>query len=153
MNVTESNELVVNNMALLASRVKNFNVKDSNEREEIKSIGSLALVKASRTWDPSKSKFSTYATICIDNAIKTFFSSKKKKFMFNLNDCFDMIETEDDLSILNDYEDLSEFVLKCKSLGQTSKEIAQKYNLKVSTVDNLYQKAKANYAAKNINGE
>lgn len=139
-------------MALLASRVKNFNVKDSNDREEIKSIGSLALVKASRTWDPSKSQFSTYATICIDNAIKTFFSTKKKKFMHNMNYDFDRMEVEDEISSLNDYENLSEFVLKCKALGQTSKEIAQKYNLKVSTVDNLYQKAKANYAAKNING-
>lgn len=148
MNIEESNELVVKNMGLLVSRVLKFKTKNSHDREDIQSAGCIGLIKASRTWDKNKSKFSTYAVKCIDNAIKTFLSKQKMSKLIS-NKEFDIVEDSASLD-LNECDTFLEIILKEKIFGFTTEQIALKYNLSKSMVENLYkqakQKAKEEYA-------
>lgn len=65
------------NLGLLKSIVSKF-VKHQIEDSDLYSIGCMALLKAIRTFDPSKSSFSTWATRIIRNSIITQLRKNKK---------------------------------------------------------------------------
>jgi RNA polymerase sigma factor (sigma-70 family) len=56
---------IEDHMGLLRSCVLKFVKSGPVEDSELYSVGCLALVEASRTFDPSKSKFSTWATLIV----------------------------------------------------------------------------------------
>lgn len=62
-------KLIVHNLRLVAYIVKK-NYADSNDIDDLISIGTIGLIRAAETFDYEKqNRFSTYASKCIDNAI------------------------------------------------------------------------------------
>lgn len=62
-------KLIEHNLRLVAHIVKKY-ASTFDEQDELISIGTIGLIKAVSTFDHSKgSKFATYASRCIENAI------------------------------------------------------------------------------------
>lgn len=75
---TESDRLILENRGLVNEMVKRFNY-NSNDHEDIISIGTIGLVKAAISFNESKKiKFSTYACRCIYNEIANYFRKENK---------------------------------------------------------------------------
>ncbi len=69
--------LIEHNLRLVAYIV-NKNYPDSNEQDDLISIGTIGLIRAAETFDFTKGNhFSTYASKCIDNQIKMYFRKIK----------------------------------------------------------------------------
>lgn len=69
--------LIEHNLRLVAYIV-NKNYPDSNEQDDLISIGTIGLIRAAETFDYQKGNhFSTYASKCIDNQIKMYFRKIK----------------------------------------------------------------------------
>ena len=63
------NILIEHNLRLVAYIVNKY-YPDSNDSDDLISIGTIGLIRAAETFDYSKGHhFSTYASKCIDNAI------------------------------------------------------------------------------------
>ena len=103
------NILIERNLRLVAHIVKKYTVGEK-ENEDLISIGTIGLIKAVDTFDPSKGiKLVTYAARCIENELLMWYRSQRKqsKEIF-LNDSIgadregneislmDIIETEDE---------------------------------------------------------
>ena len=72
------NILIERNLRLVAHIVKKYQV-DSEELDDLISIGTIGLIKAVQTFDSAKaSKLSTYAARCIDNELLMLLRSRKK---------------------------------------------------------------------------
>ena len=70
------NELVEHNLRLVAHIVKKYYAV-SGEQDDLISIGTIGLIKAVETYNlEKKTKFATYASRCIENAIQ---SQRKKR--------------------------------------------------------------------------
>lgn len=70
-------KLIEHNLRLVAYIVKK-RYSDSNEQEDLISIGTIGLIKAVETFSEDKNtNFSTYAGKCIDNQIKMYFRKIK----------------------------------------------------------------------------
>lgn len=73
------NTLVECNMRLVAHIAKKYHSSDT-DFDDIISIGTIGLIKAINTFDPSKgNRLVTYASKCIENEILMHFRSEKKK--------------------------------------------------------------------------
>ncbi len=73
------NTLVECNMRLVAHIAKKYHSSDK-DFDDIISIGTIGLIKAINTFDPSKgNRLVTYASKCIENEILMYFRSEKKK--------------------------------------------------------------------------
>lgn len=77
-DMTARNRLVEHNLRLVAHIVKKYYAV-SGEQDDLISIGTIGLIKASCTFDYSKgTRFATYASRCIENEILMNFRSKRK---------------------------------------------------------------------------
>lgn len=71
-------KLISHNLRLVAHMTKKFYSPD-REQEELISIGTLGLMKAVDSFDPSKgARFATYAGRCIENEILMYYRSRRK---------------------------------------------------------------------------
>ena len=81
---TARNELVEHNLRLVAHIVKKY-YAISGEQDDLISIGTIGLIKAVESYDlGKKTKFSTYASRCIENAI---LSQRSKRQLRRRNGC------------------------------------------------------------------
>ena len=72
------NELVEHNLRLVAHIVKKYYAA-SGEQDDLISIGTIGLIKAVETFSLEKNtKFATYASRCIENAILMYFRVRRK---------------------------------------------------------------------------
>lgn len=72
------NLLIEHNLRLVAHIVKKYQGNDT-ELDDMISIGTIGLIKAISTFDPSKgNRLATYAARCIENEILMMLRSKKK---------------------------------------------------------------------------
>ena len=72
------NKLVEHNLRLVAHIIKKY-YANINDQDDLVSIGTIGLIKAINTFDPSKNiKLSSYASRCIENEILMFFRNNKK---------------------------------------------------------------------------
>ena len=72
------NTLIEHNLRLVAHIVKKYYTQ-TEEQDDLISIGTIGLMKAISTFDPQKTaRLSTYAARCIDNELLMMFRSKKK---------------------------------------------------------------------------
>ena len=70
-DTTAKNTLIEHNLRLVAHIVKKY-YAISGEQEDLISIGTIGLIKAASTFDYDKgTRFATYASKCIENAILT----------------------------------------------------------------------------------
>ena len=72
------NELIEHNLRLVAHIIKKY-YANSNDQDDLISIGTIGLIKAVNTFDSSKGiRLSSYAARCIENEVLMFFRSTKK---------------------------------------------------------------------------
>ena len=70
--------LIERNLRLISHIIKKYQ-QSEEQMEDLISIGTIGLIKAVTTYNPSKnSKLGTYAARCIENEILMFFRTKKK---------------------------------------------------------------------------
>lgn len=73
------NKLIEHNLRLVAYIV-NKHYSESRDVEDLVSIGTIGLIRAAETFDPTKDiSFSTYASTCIQNQIKMYFRKNKHR--------------------------------------------------------------------------
>ena len=71
-------KLIEHNLRLVAHIAKKY-YADENDRDDLVSIGTVGLIKAVDSFDPTKGiRLSSYASRCIENEILMFFRSAKK---------------------------------------------------------------------------
>ena len=92
-------EILINhNLRLVAHIVKKY-YSNSNDQEDLISIGTIGLIKAVKNYDFTKNiKFATFASRCIENEILMYFRQIKK----NINSLYLM---EDSSSLNNNFYD------------------------------------------------
>jgi len=134
------NTLIERNLRLVAHIVKKFD-KKGEEMEDLISIGTIGLIKAINTYDPSKqTRLATYAARCIENEVLMHLRSTKKQrrevmlfdpigsdregnelslmdiFGTDVDDVFDQVELEVDQAKLKD---------KLKLLSKREKQVLE----------------------------
>ena len=77
----EQEKLVTDNMKLVYYHVNKLQVNPFviNNKDDLVSEGMKGLIKAARTFDPTKCKFATYSTRCILNEIFMFMRKNNKR--------------------------------------------------------------------------
>lgn len=78
MTKTDRDDLIVNNMKLVYFIINRYYTKFMND-EDVKQEGMVALINAADKWDPSKSRFSTYASVCILHHIGKYLEHEGKQ--------------------------------------------------------------------------
>lgn len=72
------NELIEHNLRLVAHIVKKY-YSNTNDQDDLISIGTIGLIKAVNTFDHSKGiRLSSYAARCIENEVLMYFRAAKK---------------------------------------------------------------------------
>lgn len=79
INSYTEEEVVLNNYGLVQNIAVKFNTTSSAySLEDLMQVGFMSLIKAHRKFDPQKSQFSTFATICIKNDIIKYIQSNNR---------------------------------------------------------------------------
>lgn len=77
-DIEARNKLIEHNLRLVAHIIKKY-YANSNDQDDMISIGTIGLIKAVNTFDSSKGiRLSSYAARCIENEILMYFRSAKK---------------------------------------------------------------------------
>ena len=94
--------LIEHNLRLVAHIAKKY-YADENDRDDLVSIGTVGLIKAVDSFDPTKGiRLSSYASRCIENEILMFFRSAKKTAQdVSLNDPIDTDKDGNTLTLLD----------------------------------------------------
>lgn len=78
-NSNARDALIERNMRLVAHIARKY-ISDEAEAEDLISVGTIGLIKAVNSFDPSKGiKLGTYAAKCIENELLMMFRSEKKR--------------------------------------------------------------------------
>jgi RNA polymerase sporulation-specific sigma factor len=96
------NTLIEHNLRLVAHITKKYYSNVQNQ-EDLIPIGSIGLIKAINTYDPSKSiKLATYASRCIENEVLLYFrNTKKQNTEVYLSDAIDSDGDGNNLSLID----------------------------------------------------
>lgn len=138
-DVDARNTLVIRNMRLVAHIAKKYSYRE-RDFDDILSIGTIGLIKAVNTFNPSKgNKLVTYSCKCIDNEILMYLRSDKKHNLDislyeplgtdNDGNCvslFDIIEA-DEIDFISEYDQKE----KAKWLFENIKEILSPVEFKL----------------------
>ena len=113
-----------------------------NDLEDYMQVGFIGLLKAIRNYDPDKSQFSTFATVCIRNEIFRYMRKNKKK---SVNSSFkkdNWYTTKEELwELIPDcLSEKEKLVLKMKSENYTHKEIAEKLSCPKGQIKHIVRK-------------
>lgn len=119
------NQQIANNTGLIFKQIHAFNLSDDPEAE---SIGYEALYKAIKTYSPeANAKFSTYATVCIYNALGMYLRRKNRVRQLEVisynstiryadGQTHELLDTiESDVDLIDDYckNELHEYTRQC----------------------------------------
>lgn len=96
------NKLVEHNLRLVAHIIKKY-YHNTNDQEDLVSIGTIGLIKAVNTYKPDKNiKLSSYASRCIENEILMHFRNMKKASQdLSLNDSIDTDKDGNPLTLMD----------------------------------------------------
>ena len=104
-----------------------------NNRDDLIQEGYIGLLKAEKSYDPNKGvKFSTYATMCIRNAMLLYMRQiKKDRKNISLNSILDedsQLELVDVLSEDSNFDDkmMVDFIFNSKKLDEKERKILKK---------------------------
>ena len=119
-------KLIHKNYGLVVSQALYF-LNDNNFEDYIQA-GLIGLLKAIRTYDKDKAKFSTFASVCIKNAISTLNKKAKKLGNSSFRGVLEQDKIYDNKENIEHYlpDFLSEehkFIIKLKTQGYTNAEI------------------------------
>jgi RNA polymerase sigma factor (sigma-70 family) len=120
-------ELIHDHYGLVVSQALYF-LNDANF-DDYMQVGLIGLLKAIREHDPEKSKFSTFATICIRNAINNLKQKQDKKDSIKfeyakVKEGFYHISEKISDCLPDFLSEEHKFIIKLKSQNYTNSEIA-----------------------------
>ena len=100
------NKLIEHNLRLVAYIV-NKHYSESKDAEDLISIGTIGLIRAAETFDPTKDiSFSTYASTCIQNQIKMHFrKNKHRSAEVSLNEPIDTDKNGNEITMADIFSD------------------------------------------------
>ena len=124
-DIEARNVLVEHNLRLVAHIAKKYYTQ-SDEQDDLISIGTIGLIKGVSTYRPDKGvRLATYASRCIENEVLMHFrGSRKSAGDLSLSDSIDTDSDGNSLSLIDvlaDEEDMSERVVQtdlCQHLSQ-----------------------------------
>lgn len=101
-DIKARNKLVEHNLRLVAHIIKKY-YQNYGGQEDLVSIGTVGLIKAINTFDPSKNiKLSSYASRCIENEILMHFRNTRKSSQdISLNDTIDTDKDGNPLTLMD----------------------------------------------------
>ena len=101
-DISARNILVEHNLRLVAHIIKKY-YQNCGGQEDLVSIGTIGLIKAINTYDPSKNiKLSSYASRCIENEILMHFRGNRKSALnISLNDAIDTDKDGNPLTLMD----------------------------------------------------
>lgn len=101
-SATARRTLIEHNLRLVAHIIKKY-YANQNDQEDLISIGTIGLIKAIDSFDPSKGiRLSSYASRCIENEILMFFRSGRKSAQdVSINEPIDTDKDGNALTILD----------------------------------------------------
>lgn len=104
--------LIEHNMRLVAHIVKKY--QNAGETDDLISVGSIGLIKAINTYEPSKgTQLATYTARCIENEILMMIRANKKyKNTVSLNDAVGTDKDGNELTLMDLLYDESESVIE-----------------------------------------
>ncbi|HIR04339.1 MAG: RNA polymerase sporulation sigma factor SigK [Acutalibacteraceae bacterium] len=119
------NKLVEHNLRLVAHIIKKY-YANINDQDDLVSIGTIGLIKAINTFDPSKNiKLSSYASRCIENEILMFFRNNKKSAQdISLNEAIDTDKDGNPLTLM-DVMSVEDNIIETLALKINSEKLKQ----------------------------
>lgn len=95
-------KLIEHNLRLVAHIIKKY-YSNSNDQDDLISIGTIGLIKAVNTFDSSKGiRLSSYAARCIENEVLMYFrSSKKSSQDISINEPIDTDKDGNSLTLMD----------------------------------------------------
>lgn len=141
---TELEKAIKDNYGLIVSQALSFNPPSKDELDEYIQIGSLAMMRAVKNYDPNKgAQFSTFACNCISNAIKNYIKKNSKKLdVTTIPTEYTVNSSFDDL-IPDTLTDTELRLIHLKLANYSIKEIATDTGFSVVKVRNILGKAYA----------
>lgn len=96
------NIIIEHNLRLVAHITKKY-CTNTNDQDDMISIGTIGLIKAVNTFDDSKGiKFATYASKCIENEVLMFFRCQKKSAQdISINEPIDLDSEGNPLTLMD----------------------------------------------------
>lgn len=112
-DIKARNILVEHNLRLVAHIIKKYYI-NSEEQDDLVSIGTIGLIKAINTFDINKNiKLSSYASRCIENEILMHFRNNKKSSQdMSLNETIDTDKDGNPLTLM-DILSVDDNILDC----------------------------------------
>lgn len=136
----ELERLFQENYGLLVSQAISFNPRTQYELDDYIQIAAIGMMKACKNFDSTKSKFSTFATVCIRNALLNHIRGEKKKRPY-LSDKLDENITYDkehiDEIMPSNITQNEGFAIRMILEGYTYSEIADALGTSKQTVQNI----------------
>lgn len=137
----ELEKLFEDNYGLLVSQALSFCPRNQNELDDYIQVAAIGMMKACETYDADQSKFSTFAIVCIRNAIKNHLRKEKKSNRLAFYDDLDRRQAyiADSLfDVLPDsLTEKEKFVIKLRIEGYSYKEAAELLNMPVHRLKNF----------------
>lgn len=101
-DMNAKNKIIEHNLRLVAHIVKKYS-SNSEEQDDLISIGTIGLIKGINSFDESKGiRLATYASKCIENEILMYFRSKKKSSLeISINEPIDSDSEGNPLTLMD----------------------------------------------------
>lgn len=138
--------MINDNMGIVASVVKTFKPKTSEELEEYTQLGRIGLWKAIKNYDSDRSAMSTNMWLHVRWEISRYLHNKKKKpIELQLDDSLDLAEsnTKDDLweYVPINMTDDEKRIIELRIMGHTFSKIGKLLNKSSFWINKKYKKA------------
>ena len=134
-------QLVNKHYGLVVSQALRLS-SQKNDLEDYIQVGFIGLIKAIRNYDPEKSQFSTFATVCIKNEIFRYMRKNKKQPINDFLKKDNWYTRKEELwELIPDcLTEKEKLVLKMKSENYTYKEIAEKLSCPKGQIKHIVRK-------------
>ena len=134
-------QLVREHYGLVVSQALSFLSDNKIDLDDYIQAGFIGLLKAIRNHDESKSKFSTFASVCIRNEILNLKRKHKKNTVVFDENLVTNNQPEEVINHFSDYlpdglDEEEKFIVKLKLMNYNNAEIAEHLSCSKSTVSN-----------------
>lgn len=139
--------IIDENMGIVASVVKTFKPKTSEELEEYTQLGRIGLWKAIKKYDADRSAMSTNMWLHVKWEISRYLHNKKKKpIELQLDDSLELNEAKTTIDNLWEYipsniTDDEKHILELRMMGHTFSSIGKILNKSSFWINKRYKKA------------
>ena len=150
LNNNEVEQAIEQNYGLIVSSALKFNPKNKTDLEDYIQIGVVAFINGFKKFDPNRSKFSTYISSCIKNAIYDYLSKDNKHKVRTTKKTVEVIPSEQFWELIPDnLTSLEKSVIMLKLENYTKLEISLILDCTQKEVTDVFKSAKKKIRAAN----